>query len=135
MQKQNAEIYKYKIKNTDWWKHSFYCIIEKYKMQKYKNTKCRYSKIQKLNAEIWKYKIQKLKISQHPIHFPQNNLNSQPIRGPFFAAVKNNIWRVLRNQIPIENDDDDNGDNFDAWWWQCPKIFKYHYFLVKIYPF
>ena len=37
----------------------------------------------------------------------------------FSSAVKNDIKRVLRNQIPIENcdeNDDDNGDNFDAWW-------------------
>ena len=35
-----------------------------------------------------------------------------------FSAVKNDIFKdVLRNQIPIENDDDcddDNGDNFYA---------------------
>ena len=34
-----------------------------------------------------------------------------------FSAVKNDIWRVLQNQILIENDDendDDNGDNFDV---------------------
>ena len=45
---------------------------------------------------------------------------------------------VLQNQILIDNDDendDDNGDNFDVWWWQCPKIFNYHDFVVKIYPF
>ena len=35
----------------------------------------------------------------------------------FFSAVKNDIQRVLQNQILIENDDendDDNGDNFDV---------------------
>ena len=37
--------------------------------------------------------------------------------GPFFRPSKTTFKRVLRNQIPIENDDengDDNGDNFDA---------------------
>ena len=35
----------------------------------------------------------------------------------FFRPSKTTFKRVLRNQIPIENDDengDDNGDNFDA---------------------
>ena len=48
------------------------------------------------------------------------------------------LLKELQNQILIENDDendDDNGDNFDVWWWQCPKIFNYHDFVVKIYPF
>ena len=54
------------------------------------------------------------------------------------SAVKNDIKRVLRNQIPIENDrendeyDDENGDNFDVWWLQCPQIFNYHEFVAKI---
>ena len=39
----------------------------------------------------------------------------------FFWPSKTTFKRVLRNQIPIENDDehheydDDNGDNFDAY--------------------
>ena len=39
---------------------------------------------------------------------------------PFFLPSKRTLKRVLRNQIPIENDnenyeyDDVNGDNFDA---------------------
>ena len=39
---------------------------------------------------------------------------------PFFWPSKRTFQRVLWNQIPIENDnendeyDDDNGDNFDA---------------------
>ena len=41
-------------------------------------------------------------------------------RGPFFRPSKTTFKRVLRNQIPIENDrendeyDDENGDNFDV---------------------
>ena len=41
-------------------------------------------------------------------------------RGPFFRPSKMTFKRVLRNQIPIENDrendeyDDENGDNFDV---------------------
>ena len=38
-------------------------------------------------------------------------------RGPFFRPSKTTFRRVLQNQILIENydeNDDDNGDNFDA---------------------
>ena len=38
-------------------------------------------------------------------------------RGSFFRPSKTTFRRVLKNQILIENDDengDDNGDNFDA---------------------
>ena len=41
-------------------------------------------------------------------------------RGPFFRPSKTTFKRILRNQIPIENDhendeyDDENGDNFDV---------------------
>ena len=38
-------------------------------------------------------------------------------RGPFFRPSKTTFRRVLKNQILIENDDenyDDNGDNFDV---------------------
>ena len=53
------------------------------------------------------------------------------------------MWFVewLQNQIPIDYDDendaydDENGDNFDVWFWQCTKIFDYHDFVVKIYLF
>ena len=38
-------------------------------------------------------------------------------RGPFFRLSKTTFKRVLRNQMPIENDrenDDEKGDNFDV---------------------
>ena len=41
-------------------------------------------------------------------------------RGPFFRPSKTTFKRVLRNQILVENDrendeyDDENGDNFDV---------------------
>ena len=49
---------------------------------------------------------------------PPSRGNGQ--RGPFFRPSKTTFKRVLRNQIPIENDrendeyDDENGDNFDV---------------------
>ena len=78
------------------------------------------------------------------IQIKKTFLNGQRATGNvvlFFRPSKTTFKRVLRNQIPIENDrendeyDDENGDNFDVWWWQCPKIFNYHDFVVKIYPF
>ena len=64
--------------------------------------------------------------------------SASAISYPYFRPSKTTFMRVLQNQILIENDDenyDDNGDNFDVLWWQCPKIFNYLDFVVKIYPF
>ena len=52
-------------------------------------------------------------------------------RGGWLREVRNMsavLWLFLMDGFP-------NGDNFDAWWWQCPKIFKYFDFVVKIYLF
>ena len=54
------------------------------------------------------------------IHGEKTFLNGQRAMWSFFWPSKTTFKRVLRNQIPIENDnendeyDDDNGDNFDA---------------------
>ena len=45
-------------------------------------------------------------------HCPDRSY-SPPPRGPFFWPSKTTFMRVLQNQIPIENDDE-NGENFDA---------------------
>ena len=67
----------------------------------------------------------------------KNFLNGHcPERAP--PPPMGNVGPFFGRQILIENDnenDDDNGDNFDAWWWQCPKIFNSYDFVVKIYPF
>ena len=45
------------------------------------------------------------------------NVCSKQQQNDFLRPLKTIFRRLLRNQIPIENDDendDDNGDNFDA---------------------
>ena len=52
--------------------------------------------------------------------YPSPRARGNGQRGPFFRPSKTTFKRVLRNQIPIENDrenyeyDDENGDNFDV---------------------
>ena len=46
------------------------------------------------------------------------NVCSKQQQNDFLRPSKTTFRRLLRNQIPIENDDendDDNGDNFDAY--------------------